>query len=544
MPQNLTNEKLNQRLNELEQEISVLRDMKSHLQNTNDLPKEKPINVINSELNILQEVIDGARNIHLVFLDWNFNFVRVNNFYAETCGYTPEEMIGKNHFDLFPNPENEAIFTRTRNTGIPFEIKDKPFSFPDQPNRGVTYWDWSLVPVKDPDGTVTGLVFSLVETTDRVLMEKSLRKSEERYSAMFENMSSGAAVYESIEDGKDFIFKSFNRSAEKITNISRDQVLGNQLLALFPNIDRTGLTDALRRVWKTGKAEHLPPFYRKDKIREGWRENQIYKIPTGEIVALFDDVTNRIEAQIALKKAHDELEQRVEERTFELEKLNRELQDFVFIASHDLREPLRKLIIFGRIILEKIEPLLDDTMRDYTERMQKAVLRMQALLDSLMNYSRITTQYNPLNETNLKLSVESALSNLEIMVSERKARVEVGDLPIVKADRIQMVQLFQNLIANALKYNKDIPHVRIFSRSSERNKKVFDIHVADNGIGIDEPYLEQIFFPFERLHGRTEYDGTGIGLSICRKIADRHGGKITVKSELGKGSEFIVTIPA
>jgi light-regulated signal transduction histidine kinase (bacteriophytochrome) len=234
----------------------------------------------------------------------------------------------------------------------------------------------------------------------------------------------------------------------------------------------------------------------------------------------------------------------VKERTVELEKLNRELQDFVYIASHDLREPLRKVIMFGKMMLEKISPLLDDTTRDFSERMQKAVLRMQALLDSLLNYSRITTKSDLYNETNLEQSVETALSNLEIMVSERKARVEVGDLPTIKADRVQMVQLFQNLISNALKFNQDIPHVRIFSEPSGNNKGTFDISVADNGIGIDESHREQIFFPFQRLHGRTAYEGTGIGLSICRKIVERHGGTIRVNSRPGKGSTFMVTLPS
>ncbi len=119
------------------------------------------------EQGILQAIMDGSKNSHLVYLDRNFNFVRVNETYAQTCGYRPEEMIGKNHFALYPHAENEAIFARVRDTGEPFEIRDKPFEFPDQPERGVTYWDWTLTPVKNPDGQVEGLIFSLHETTER-----------------------------------------------------------------------------------------------------------------------------------------------------------------------------------------------------------------------------------------------------------------------------------------------------------------------------------------------------------------------------------------
>jgi PAS domain S-box-containing protein len=133
---------------------------------------------IENERNLLQEVMNGASNIHLVYLDRDFNFVRVNKTYAETCGYEPEEMIGKNHFDLYPLEENEAIFSKVRDTGMPFEIKDKPFTFPDQLERGTTYWDWSLVPVKASEGKVVGLVFSLVETTGRKRVEDELKQRE------------------------------------------------------------------------------------------------------------------------------------------------------------------------------------------------------------------------------------------------------------------------------------------------------------------------------------------------------------------------------
>ena len=265
-------------------------------------------------------------------------------------------------------------------------------------------------------------------------------------------------------------------------------------------------------------------------------------------------------ANKALKKAHDELELRVQERTAELEKanveliqsnkkleeLNKELQDFAFIASHDLQEPLRKIQTFGDLLIADCAAILDETFKDYLNRMQKAAATMSDLLDSLLAYSRVAAMAEPLKATDLKILVEKALSNLEIMIEEMNARVEVQDLPTVRVDPAQMIQLFQNLIANALKFHQQdqAPHVKIYARLKDENG-THEICVEDNGIGFQEQYVDKIFVPFQRLHGRSSlYEGMGMGLAICKKIVERHGAEITAKSELGKGSTFIVSFPA
>ena len=226
-----------------------------------------------------------------------------------------------------------------------------------------------------------------------------------------------------------------------------------------------------------------------------------------------------------------------------LEELNQELQDFAFIASHDLQEPLRKVQTFSDMIAVENGPSLSEDSRDYLNRMQGAAARMQNLLNSLLAYSRVTTIATPLKETSLGRSVEIALSNLEIMIREKNALVEIEDLPTIKADRVQMIQLFQNLIGNALKFcRRDrSPHVRIYARSKDESGGVKFVCVEDNGIGFEERYLDKIFAPFQQLNGRNSpYDGVGMGLAICKKIVTHHGGEITAKSELGKGSTFIV----
>lgn len=246
----------------------------------------------------------------------------------------------------------------------------------------------------------------------------------------------------------------------------------------------------------------------------------------------------------ALQKAHADLEMPVKERSAELERRNQELQDFTYMASHDLQEPLRKIQMFSDHILKRCSASMDDTAIDYLNRMQDAGRRMQNLITALLDYSKVTTRPSTLALVDLNEVAQEAMQNVEYWLKQTKGQVKLEPLPLVAVDFSQMVQLFQNLLSNGLKYHKpdDVPVVRLYS--SERTRNAFQIFVEDNGIGFDEKYLDQIFAPFERLHGRSSsYSGVGMGLAICRKIVERHGGTITAKSSLGNGSTFIVTLP-
>jgi PAS domain S-box-containing protein len=251
-----------------------------------------------------------------------------------------------------------------------------------------------------------------------------------------------------------------------------------------------------------------------------------------------------IEQRKALAKAHDELEAKVRERTKALQESNQALQDFASIASHDLQEPLRKVSVFGSVLQSKYGDALGGNGREYVERMLSATGRMQSLITSLLDYSRLDTKAQSFVEVKLNDVVKEVLADLEVRIHQSGGRVETEDLPIVQADPTQMHMLFQNLIANGLKFHKENekPFVKVTARCQKENCLIC---VEDNGIGFDEQYLEKIFAPFQRLHGNgSPYEGTGIGLAICRKIVERHGGKITARSTPGKGSTFIVTLPA
>ena len=249
-----------------------------------------------------------------------------------------------------------------------------------------------------------------------------------------------------------------------------------------------------------------------------------------------------------LEKSRDEMELLVQDRTAELVRRNEDLQEFFYVASHDLREPLRKIQTFGDLVVANSSEGLTDAAREHIRRMQDAAARMQALIKSLLTYSQATNPEGPFQEVNLNKSVETALSNLTVAVGESKARLEIGHLPTVEGDRIQIVQLFQNLISNALKFRKpdNAPNVKIYAEAIHNRlgeKIAYEICVEDNGIGFDEHYLDKIFKPFQRLHGRDEYQGIGIGLAICKRIVERHRGSLTARSTAGKGATFVVALP-
>lgn len=229
----------------------------------------------------------------------------------------------------------------------------------------------------------------------------------------------------------------------------------------------------------------------------------------------------------------------------DLERANQELNDFNSIVSHDLNEPLRKIIVFGNLLNIKFSGALGETGADYIARMQSAATRMQRMIDDLLDYARVNDQPKPTQLVNLNVIAREVISDLEGRIMQTQGQVKVENLPVIQADSPQMRQLFQNLISNALKFHQEgkPPVVKISYRPL--SDRWVEILFEDNGIGFDESHLDRIFKPFQRLQTQEEkqYEGTGIGLAICRKIAIRHGGEILAHSTPGEGSTFIVRLP-
>jgi signal transduction histidine kinase len=261
----------------------------------------------------------------------------------------------------------------------------------------------------------------------------------------------------------------------------------------------------------------------------------------GELSGTFNKMAEDLKRNL---QQREQVEKTLKEFTAKLERSNRELQDFASVASHDLQEPLRKIQAFGDRLRVKYTEVLGVDGKDYLNRMLNASARMQTLINDLLTFSRVTSKAQPFVPVDLAKITREVLSDLEVRIQETGGRVEVGEMLNIDADPLQMRQLLQNLIGNALKFHRDEtpPLVKLHSNRLNGNGDC-QIVIEDNGIGFDEKYVERIFVVFQRLHGREKYAGTGIGLAVCRKIAERHGGNITASSKPGQGATFTVTLP-
>ncbi|WP_338871506.1 PAS domain-containing protein [Spirosoma sp. SC4-14] len=350
----------------------------------------------------------------------------------------------------------------------------------------------------------------------------------------------------------DFMMDTANEAVIKSNFMTPDQIVGRTLLTVFPGNRENGFFDLYIRVVETGKSERSTQYYRDDFGLEGWFEVSAVKQGTNGVVVTYNNITDRKKAELAAQQQASELR----EANAELKRSNENLQQFAQIASHDLQEPLRRIQAFSDMLNSQFADNLSDGERDMIRRIQKSARRMQLLIKDLLTYSQLTTQREPFAEVSLTDVVTDVLSDLEIRITEKKARIDTVPLPAVRGSSSRLRQLFQNLIANALKFTLPgrQPVIQIRYQSAladvlppelqdQPASSFWLITVVDNGIGFDERYKDRIFTPFQRLHDTATYGGTGIGLAICQRVAESHGGAIDATSQPGSGSIFKVFLP-
>jgi PAS domain S-box-containing protein len=371
--------------------------------------------------------------------------------------------------------------------------------------------------------------------------EDLLRESEKRFRFMVE--TTGDVIYHLRYDKMTYDYLS--PGIGKLTGYSPEDIKTIGFKSLVTRIDVPGQEDVSAEVILEDRFAGKTGEYRADYLittktgTSKWLRDHSFP--------WYDDSGKNIGSVGILSDLTDykQAEALVRQRTAELQRSNQALQDFAFIASHDMKEPLRKVISFGNMLQQNYKASLEQTGNDYLNRMLDAAERMHSLLTGLLEYSRVTTNPEPFREVDVYAVIQEVLSDLEITIKKTGGKVNVGELPSVQADPTQIWQLFQNLIGNALKFHKEggRPVVDLFSTTTDGG--TLQICVKDNGIGFEEQYLDRIFAPFKRLHGRSsQYEGTGIGLAICKKIVERHGGSITAKSTPGHGATFIITLPS
>jgi len=448
-------------------------------------------------------------------------------------GYTAEEMVGQNAARLeVPEHCGEvASFLKRIEKGESIEHHETERLRKDGSRCAVSI---TISAIRDTQGRITGVSAIARDITDRKRAEEELKLSQQRLALALKAAKSGTFDWE-VATGKNV----WSNEMEELHGMGpgafggtygdwEKLVLPEDLPAAHNAIELALTTGQFTAEWRIRR--RVDGQIRWVAARAEVFFDEQHK-PT-RMIGINIDIQDRKQAEEALKRY-----------AAELERSNGELQDFASIASHDLQEPLRKVLAFGEHLRDHCEGKLDELGLDFLSRMQNAARRMSVLIEALLAYSRVATKAQPMQPVDMMSTVFGVLVDLEDRVAKTHARIEFGPLPKVMADPTQLRQVIQNLIGNALKFHKPdaIPHINIEGRYID--EQWCELTVRDNGIGFDEKYLDRIFRPFQRLHGRNEYEGSGMGLAICRKVVARHGGDITAHSQPGEGSTFVVTLP-
>jgi len=462
-------------------------------------------------------------------------------------GYSRSEIVGQSARILLPDDRVEEALDLLQR--ISNGERFAPIETMRRHKDGrLLYISQMYSPIRADNGSIVGVSIVSRDITQQKLIEEQAQRADreraealERLQMTFDRMPIGC-----ILNDPEFRFTYWNPAAEGIFGYRFDEIKGELPFGIItPESSRAHVADVFRRLAEGGEdVDVIGENITKDgrRITCVWN-NTSMRDREGKfigVISMCQDVT--------VQKRDEE---RLRVYASALAQNNRELQDFAFVASHDLQEPLRKIAAFGDRLRDSAAGVLGDESLDYLGRMQNAAQRMQTLINDLLDFSRVATRAQPFVSTDLNVIAKEVMSDLETRIEQTLGRVEIGQLPTLEADPVQMRQLLQNLIANALKFHRrDVgPIVRVSairlpaSAGSPMNQECVQILVEDNGIGFDVKFIDRIFTPFQRLHARHEFEGTGMGLAICRKISERHHGAITATSNPGQGSTFIVTLP-
>lgn len=486
---------------------------------------------------ILDASINGVFYCHAIRNEQNeitdLKFIKVNKGFERIIRKKAEEVVGKSYLSLFPHAGKIGLFELNRQvieTGRP-ERKEVFYD-----GEGLQAWfEISLVKLG-----ADGLVVTFSDITATKQNQNAMQQSEARLRDIINTSQSGMFTLTPIKDKEgtvtDFCFGIVNQAVASYIGQTAEVLTGALASVYFPAYKENGLFDIYTDTYQTGKV-HRFDFHYEDGYDVYFN---IHTVKTGdEVLVTFTDHTT-------LKKLQVQLEQTIDD----LKRSNTNLQEFAYAASHDLQEPLRKIHFFAERLQSSIEPLLKEEDKRMFNRMESATQRMRVLIDDLLAYSKVSVPTPLQEDVALQEVVEDVLADLEASINEKGATITMDALPVVKGDAVQLRQLFQNLLSNALKYAKQdvLPVVRIsYERSVLKpngGEQTFHcIAVTDNGIGFEQQYAERIFQVFQRLHGKSEYPGTGVGLAIAQKVVINHHGILKAKSEPGHGATFSVYLP-
>lgn len=437
-------------------------------------------------------------------VDINSHFFEVNRAFMETLKYRRDELIGTPYMELIHNQDREKVIAAVESLVSGTVIHNLEVRVFDK--AGKEHWlQLSASLSRD------NLIYCAARDTTEI------RRFAERQATIFESITDAFFTL-----NRNWCFTYVNKRSEELLRRSRHELLGHSIWDEFPDAVGSEFESQYRHAMASGESVAFEAYY---PPLETWFEVSAYPSEEG-LGVYYRSVTERIEAQKRLK-----------ETMAELERSNKELRDFAFAASHDLQEPLRKIQAFSDRLLTT-SGSLGEQDKDYLKRMQSAANRMQSLIQDLLTYSRVTTRAKPFVTCNTNQILSEVLQDMETTIARENATIETRPLPHVKGDPTQIRQVLQNLLSNAVKFHKKDKAPVVLVYSEHETSEGWTLVVSDNGIGFDDRYADKLFDPFQRLHQRQDFAGTGIGMAIVKKILDRHGATVSVDSAPDRGTTF------
>ena len=476
----------------------------------------------------------------IVFVDLEGHIEEMNQAYLDLVGYDRDEISTHTYQDLTPEKwragEAEIIETQVMRRG-----------FSDEYEKEYVRKDGSIAPislrtilVRDLDGRPVRFMGIVRDITELKEKEEALRASEKRYRSLFD-LSHDGVVFVGldgpVEEANDAYLDMLGYELAELIGVTYQQLTPVRWAAMEAEIvDKQlmsrGYTDEYEKEYIRKNGSVFPIAVRSILVRDE------AGTPV-RIMGIVRDITEQKQAKEALER-----------HARDLARSNEELEQFAYVASHDLQEPLRKIRAFGALLAEEKRESVDEEGRQYIDFMTDAAARMQTLVSDILALSRVTTAAQPFEDLPLNDVFDTVLSDLSVSIEEADGQVDVAEAPTIEADRTQMDQLFRNLIGNALKFRKPGVAPRVTVRMAAEAEPLAAIPgpahtvvVSDNGIGFEPSQGSKLFQPFKRLHARHQYEGAGIGLAICEKIVLRHHGRITATGTPGEGATFTVTLP-
>ncbi len=467
----------------------------------------------------------------IYFKNTKSRFIKISHNHAELFDiHSEDDAIGKTDFDFFSDEHAQQAFDdeqRIIKTRMPIINLEEKETWPD---GSVSYVSSSKVPVYDKSDNVIGIVGISRDITDLKQSREALSKSEKRYRELFDEAPVG---YHELDTNG--IIRDVNQSEARMLGYTKAEMIGKSIFEFLPAKFRKEAKSQFSiklKMKSEGKGFERTCLKKSGKPIELYIQDKLVKNADGDVTGIrstLQDISELKKTERQLKKTANELKDS-----------NQELEQFAYVASHDLQEPLRMVASYVQLLEKRYADQLDDDARVFINFAVDGAKRMQGLINALLIYSRAGTKNKPFAKIETHTLLQHVLSDLMIKIKETEAEIQVGSLPDIYADETQIHQVFQNLLGNALKFTEEKKPVIHISSAEEPDHMHFT--VKDNGIGIEEAYKERIFMVFQRLHTRQQYEGTGIGLAVCKKIIERHGGNIWIEPNPEGGTIFHFTI--